>query len=69
MNNRRLRKEVWLVLAAVVVIIVCLFINMNKDANHSADNNSTDNTGGGTVIENEGDIEIVIPEEMDSDGF
>ena len=69
--KKRLRKEVKILLIVLVFMLCGFFFFRILNTEKSAEANHGNNSGSSNaeIIENEGDIEIVIPEEMDDGGF
>lgn len=75
-----MRKQIIIGVAALIVIaatiIILVIVNPNKKSGSSSGRNepatgnaTTDSIDAPVLIEDEGDIVIIIPEEMDQDGF
>lgn len=65
MKKRKLRKPVWIVL--FVLILICAFAGSKLLFGNDKGNAASG--GDASIIENKGDLEIIIPEDMESDGF
>ena len=66
MKKKKLRKEIWFVIAGAILICV-FFIWKTFSANDDSKNQSSESDV--SLIENEGDVEIIIPDDMEQGGF
>lgn len=89
MKKRKVKKTVWVILAAAIVFIAVvgtLFFRKPEDntvaenttpepeatavvENHTPEPEESTAPEETVIIENQGDIELIIPEDMESDGF
>ena len=65
MKHRKLKKQVWIVLIAV--ILLCVFAGSKLLFNNKEEKTASGSSG--SAIENQGVIEIIVPEDMESEGF
>ncbi len=65
MRQKKLKKQVWVVLAVIIVLCILAGSTLLRKKESKQDGSGSD----ASIIENEGNIEIIIPEDMESDGF
>lgn len=70
MNKRKMRKSavITLIALAAVLCVALIFVIVNKK-NNSANHGGNESVQEPQIIEVEGDIEIIIPDDQESTGF